>query len=78
MRHAMRNIEVRHRNFDLPNPMLMLLVASFQQVIRLQPELRISYFVAALSTTSDPRWPLKVLHLWPVKLLHPGHRKLMC
>ena len=22
----------------------------------------------------EPRWPLKVLHLWPVKLLHPGHR----
>ena len=26
----------------------------------------------------DPRWPLKVPHLWPVKLLHPGHRELMC
>jgi hypothetical protein len=26
---------------------------------------------------SEPRWPLKVLHLWPVKLLHPGLRKLM-
>ena len=21
---------------------------------------------------TEPRWPLKVLHLWPVKLLHPG------
>jgi hypothetical protein len=49
----MRNVAARHRHFDLPNPMLILLVASFQQVIRLQPELRISYFVAALSTTSD-------------------------
>jgi hypothetical protein len=25
-------------------------------------------FIAALA---DPRWPLKVLHLWPPKLLHP-------
>ena len=31
-----------------------------------------------LAPATDPRWPLKVPHLWPVKLLHPDHRKLIC
>jgi mRNA interferase RelE/StbE len=49
----------------------------FRMVYGVQDDILV-VMVMAVDKREDPRWPLKVLHLWPPKLLHPGHRKLMC